>query len=248
MKEITKIEKNTFIWGETEELFVHSLLVKVIRANDSLSVQVHPTDDVAKLFGREKGKSEFWYVLVADEDAAIYYGFNKQMSEDKIISALENGTICSHINKIPVKVGDGFWVPAGLVHALLKGVKVLEVQNPVDLTYRFYDYGRVDKSGNPRELHIKESLASSNLSATSVPIQPTAVLKDGFYHKKLVCTPLFDLTEVEGKGIYKVNAQKTDLYVYDVLKNAHYSLKKGEELTFEGEVKIIIAEVKECII
>ena len=236
--------KNSFIWGNTEELNVYSVLDKVIDAKDSLSVQVHPTDDVAKRFGKEKGKSKYWYILQADEDAALYYGFNKDMTIEEIELSLKDNSICDDINKIPVKAGDGFWVPAGLVHAILKGVKLLEVQNQVDLTYRFYDYGRLDASGNARELHIEESLASSYLKSTPIPKQ-AEIKKDGqFNYRELVKTGLFNLTEIEGKGAYTVYAKKTDVYVYDVLKNAHYSIDRSNELTFNGDIKLVIAEVR----
>jgi mannose-6-phosphate isomerase len=239
-----EITKNKFIWGDTEELFVHSVLVKVINATDSLSVQVHPTDEVAKLFGRDKGKSEFWYVLEATDEGAIYYGFNQNMQKDGIVEALKNNSICKYINKISVKAGDGFWVPAGLVHALLKGVKVLEVQNQVDLTYRFYDYGRVGADGKERELHIEQSLASANLCATKIPVQAVKTKVDGFFKRELVNTPLFTLTEIEGKGSYTACAKKHNIYVYDVNKKEHFYANKGGELLFGGDIKLIVAEVR----
>jgi len=239
MIEKLNVIRNKFIWGETEELFVFSVLVKVIKAADNLSIQVHPTDEVAKQFGREEGKSEFWYILKADEDASIYFGFNKHMSKDAIVASLEDNSICDHINKISVKAGDGFWVPAGLVHAILKGVTLLEVQNPVDLTYRFYDYGRVGLDGNPRELHIEESLASADMQATQLPVQSDKVLVNGFNERELIKTSLFAMKEIEGSGSYTVTAKKCNVFVYDVNKKAYYSVKKGKELAFSGDIKLI---------
>lgn len=137
------------------------LLIKFIDAHDRLSVQVHPDDATAQLLGDDTvGKTEMWHILEADEGATIVYGVKEGVSRDMIKAAVDEGRVESILNYVPVKAGETYFIPAGLVHAIGKGILLAEVQQNSDTTYRFYDYGRLDASGNPRQLHTEKALTA----------------------------------------------------------------------------------------
>jgi mannose-6-phosphate isomerase len=134
------------------------LLIKIIDAQEDLSVQVHPDDELAQQRYEQNGKTEIWYVIHADENAGIYVGFNKPVEKLEYIDAVRNKNIASLLQFYPVKKGDLFFIPSGTVHALGKGVQVAEIQQPSDITYRIFDWNRVDAAGVSRTLHVAEAL------------------------------------------------------------------------------------------
>lgn len=133
------------------------LLIKFIDANDNLSVQVHPDDDLAKKYN-QSGKTEMWHVIQADEGAGLYIGFNKKTTPDIFTKAVIDGTVNTLLKYYPVKKGDTFMIPAGTVHAIGKGVLLAEIQQPSDVTFRIFDWNRRDENGQKRQLHIEEAL------------------------------------------------------------------------------------------
>ena len=134
------------------------LLIKLIDAKENLSVQVHPSDDYALKNENSFGKCEMWYIIDAEEGAGLYVGLNKDYTKEELAEKLNNGTLLDAMNFFEVKPGDYFVITPGTMHAIGKGVRLLEIQQNSDLTYRLYDYNRVDKNGNPRELHIEKGL------------------------------------------------------------------------------------------
>ena len=134
------------------------LLIKIIDAQEDLSVQVHPDDDLAQQRYEQNGKTEIWYVIHAEENAGIYVGFNKPVEKQDYIDAVQKKEIASLLQFYPAKKGELFFIPAGTVHALGKGVQVAEIQQPSDVTYRIFDWNRVDAAGMSRELHVAEAL------------------------------------------------------------------------------------------
>ena len=118
------------------------VMIKYIDAKENLSIQVHPTDEYAKAHSSDSGKNEMWYILEADEDAFIYLGFNRDVTKEEVKTAVEKGTIEALLNRVPVKKGDVYYIPAGTVHAIGAGCLICEVQQTSDATYRLYDYGR----------------------------------------------------------------------------------------------------------
>ena len=131
------------------------LLVKFIDSNDNLSVQVHPNDEMAQRLHNGMGKTEMWYVLSAEPGACIYAGFQKALSPEEYARRVADGSIMEALAKHEIYAGDVFYIPSGRIHAIGKGVRLVEVQQSSDLTYRIYDYGRMDLNGQPRELHTK---------------------------------------------------------------------------------------------
>ncbi|MEJ6982578.1 type I phosphomannose isomerase catalytic subunit [Pedobacter sp. P351] len=136
------------------------LLVKFIDANDDLSIQVHPNDVLAKKRHNSFGKTEMWYVIQADEGASLIAGFNQKVNEGVYLEKLNSGKLDDILNKEEVKAGDVFFLPAGRVHTIGKGLLIAEIQQTSDITYRIYDFDRVDDKGNKRELHTQEALAA----------------------------------------------------------------------------------------
>ncbi len=135
------------------------LLIKLIDAEDDLSIQVHPDDEYAALYTTDLGKTEMWYIVDAAPDAHIIYGFKKQYTAEEIASAIENGTLEELMNYVPVKKGETYFIPAGMVHAICKGILIAEIQQNSNITYRVYDYNRRGADGKTRELHVKDAVA-----------------------------------------------------------------------------------------
>ncbi|MEE4257426.1 MAG: type I phosphomannose isomerase catalytic subunit [Bacteroidales bacterium] len=134
------------------------VLIKLIDANDWLSIQVHPDDELAARRKIGRGKTEMWYVLGADDKAQLISGFSQKLNQQAYLRHLENKTLPEVMNYERVAAGDVFFMPAGRVHALGPGVLLAEIQETSDTTYRIYDWDRLDDQGNSRELHIDEAL------------------------------------------------------------------------------------------
>jgi mannose-6-phosphate isomerase, class I len=150
--------------GETnvcgKEFAAFPLLIKLIDAHDDLSVQVHPDDAYAHAHGLDAGKTEMWYIVEAEKGARIVYGLDKSKNptDDDLKNAAKEGTLDQYLNYVPVKAGDVYFIPAGLIHAIGKGILIAEVQQNSNTTYRLYDYNRTDKRGNTRPLHVEQAL------------------------------------------------------------------------------------------
>ncbi|KLU66116.1 putative mannose-6-phosphate isomerase YvyI [Desulfosporosinus acididurans] len=154
------------------------ILIKFIDAKKDLSIQVHPDDAYAKEYENGSlGKTEMWYVLDASRDASLIYGFYHDMDKETLQKSLQQGTIEKYLQKVRIEKDDVFYIEAGTVHAIGAGALIAEVQESSNLTYRLYDYDRVDKNGRARELHIDKALDVANLKRSSEPRQPVRVLK-----------------------------------------------------------------------
>lgn len=134
------------------------VLVKFIDAKKDLSVQVHPSDEYARKHEGDNGKTEMWYVIDAEEGAHLIYGFQHEVTEEILRKAVETGNLDKHLQKVEVHKGDTYFVPAGTVHGIGKGILVAEIQESSNVTYRVYDYNRVDKNGKKRELHFDKAV------------------------------------------------------------------------------------------
>ena len=134
------------------------LLVKLIDANDILSVQVHPDDAYASSVENDSGKTEMWYVIDAVEGAQLVYGLRDGATSEDFAKAVEQGTLREVMNYVPVKAGQTYFIPAGMVHAIGAGILIAEIQQNSDLTYRVYDFDRVGADGKLRPLHVDKAL------------------------------------------------------------------------------------------
>lgn len=147
------------------------LLFKFIDAKEDLSIQLHPNDDLAKERHDSFGKTEMWYVMQADESARLVVGFKKDSTKEEYLKHLESKNLVALLNESPVKKGDVFFLETGTIHAIGAGVMVAEIQQTSDITYRIYDWDRVDFTGKGRELHTELALEAINYTATPVKIE-----------------------------------------------------------------------------
>ena len=202
------------------------LLVKFIDANDDLSIQVHPNDELAKKRHNSFGKTEMWYVIQADEGASLIAGFNQKVNEDIYLEKLNSGRLNDILNKEEVEAGDVFFLPAGRVHTIGKGLLIAEIQQTSDITYRIYDFDRVDDKGNKRELHTEEALA-----ALDYEVYPEY---KSVYEKKLnepvhvVSCPYFSTNILEFNEAV-TRDYSFDSFVIHVCVQGSYTLKYGNE-------------------
>lgn len=153
------------------------ILIKLIDAKKDLSVQVHPDDEYARRVENSLGKTEMWYVLDAKPDSSLVYGFNQDTEPDQVRKAIENGKLEKLLNHVPIHKNDLFFIQAGTVHAIGAGALVAEIQENSNITYRLYDYDRVDKNGTKRPLHVDKALEVADLRSSAKPRQPMRVLK-----------------------------------------------------------------------
>lgn len=144
------------------------VMVKYIDACGDLSVQVHPSDGYARLHENDDGKNEIWFIVDAAEDAFIYLGFNRDVTQKEVRDGVQKGTVLELLNKVRVKRGEAYFIPAGTVHAIGKGCFICEVQQTSNVTYRLYDYGRLGLDGKPRELHLQKALDVLDYSGREV--------------------------------------------------------------------------------
>lgn len=165
------------------------ILIKFIDAKQDLSVQVHPDDEYARKYEHGSlGKTEMWYVLDATKNARLVYGFYHDISKEKLKKSLEEGTVERYLQKVKVKKDDLFYIEAGTVHAIGAGILIAEIQECSNITYRMYDYNRMDKDGKPRTLHIERALEVANRIGTQTPRQPMRVLRyQKGYASELLC-------------------------------------------------------------
>ncbi len=176
LKEVLQ-EHPEFIGTHPDKELGFPLLIKLIDAKEDLSIQVHPDDEYAREHENgEYGKYEMWYVLEAEKDAQIVYGFSHDCTKEQIRQAVENGTIIRHLQRVKVRKGDIFFIPPGTVHAIGKGIVIAEIQESSDLTYRLFDYNRVDKNGEKRNLHIDKALDILNIKESVKPKRPLRLL------------------------------------------------------------------------
>ena len=165
------------------------VLVKLIDAKRDLSVQVHPDDAYARANENgENGKTEMWYVMDADPDSRIAYGLHHTIGREQFLQAVENGTVEKYLQMVPVRKNDLFFIQPGTVHAIGAGCLIAEIQQSSNLTYRLYDYGRTDRNGKQRPLHLEKGLAVANLESMPEPRQPMRLLRySGGTASELLC-------------------------------------------------------------
>jgi mannose-6-phosphate isomerase len=160
------------------------ILIKLIDAKDYLSVQVHPDDEYALKVEGEYGKTEMWYIVDCEEGACLYYGFKNEISKDEFRQRIADNTITDVLNKVPVKKGDVYFIPAGTIHAIGSGILIAEIQQNSNTTYRVSDYGRLGADGKPRPLHIDKAVEVTNLTPPpTIADLPEGVLAECEYFK-----------------------------------------------------------------
>lgn len=183
------------------------ILIKLIDAKDNLSVQVHPDNEYALRVEGEYGKTEMWYIVDCDEGATLLYGFKDTISKDEFAQRIADNTLLEVTNAVPVKKGDVFFIQAGTLHAIGKGILIAEIQQNSNTTYRIYDYGRVGKDGNPRELHVEKAKDVTDLCPAKAYPETPVEQKDGYTSKLLSSCDYFTTyaIDVESKAVLEAD-------------------------------------------
>ncbi|RFZ85811.1 mannose-6-phosphate isomerase [Mucilaginibacter terrenus] len=203
------------------------LLVKFIDANDDLSVQVHPNDELAKKRHNSFGKTEMWYVIEADPGSSLIAGFNREMTEQEYVEALDGGHIMDTLNREDVSAGDVFFLPAGRVHTIGKGLLIAEIQQTSDITYRIYDFDRVDDKGQKRELHTQEALAA--IDYKHYPEYKTQYTPAQNETVELVKCPYFTTNVLDFTHATTKDYSNLDSFVIHVCVEGEYTIKHNSE-------------------
>lgn len=245
------------LFGKESSAVAFPLLVKIIDANDRLSVQVHPNDSYARKIENEPyGKTECWYILACDEDSEIIFG-HRATSKQEFKDMIKANRWDDLLIRVKVKKGDFFYVPSGTIHAIGKGVVILEIQQSSDITYRLYDYDRRDTTGKLRELHLDAALevatyphqehAFEKQIEVKEDLQSTCLIKGPYFtvfHWQLtghVSTPLIAdyllLNVIEGSGKMIVNNQE-----YKIEKGDHLILPSSiDSYDLTGDLEIMVS-------
>ena len=203
------------------------ILVKFIDANDWLSIQVHPDDELAAKRNEGMGKTEMWYIMQADEGAELISGFNKTVSKEEYLKHLENKTLKSILNFEKVKSGDVFYIPAGRVHALGPGILLAEIQQTSDTTYRIYDWDRIDAAGFTRELHTE--LAVDAIDYNFYKDYKTKYEDKKNETVKLVESPYFITNMIHLDRAIKKDYSELDSFVIHLCMEGGFKLKFDDE-------------------
>lgn len=212
------------------------LLIKLIDAKSDLSVQVHPNDEYAMKKAGEFGKTECWYILDCDEDAELIFGFNKEISREEFRRSVEDGTFLQYVNREKVKKGDLFFIEAGTLHAIGKGILLAEIQQNSNITYRVYDYGRLGADGKPRPLHIENAIDVTDCVPPKSEAKGAGEIREfeEFSVQSLVSCDLFTVDKYTARGNFSLtadNASFLSLLITDGSgKIGGIDVKKGDSL------------------
>ena len=221
------------------------LLIKFIDSTDDLSIQVHPDDELAAKRHNSLGKTEMWFSVLPAEGAYLYAGFKKQITPEQFRAMVADNTIVDVLGKFYPKRGDMFFLPAGRVHSIGRGNFVLEIQEASDITYRKYDYDRRDAQGNPRQLHIEESVDSITYNDTEMTV-------DHFEPKAgeeivMESCPFFTTTlmEIEGTTTLKLAERDSFSVVISTRGNAVLTAPDGSKTILnQGETVLVPASME----
>jgi len=202
---------------------IFPLLIKFIDANEDLSIQVHPDDELAKKRHNSFGKTEMWYVIEADPGSTLIAGFNKELTQQEYLDKFNNGHLTDILNKENVQAGDVFFLPAGRVHTIGKGLLIAEIQQTSDITYRIYDFDRLDDKGNKRELHTEEALAAINYK--HYPEYKTSYQPKKDETVKLVSCPYFTTNLLDFTKSTEKDYSNLDSFVIYVCVEGEFTVK-----------------------
>ena len=217
------------------------LLAKIIDAHQDLSIQVHPNDEMAKREHNKFGKSEMWYILDAEPGAYLYAGFKEKITPDQYKERVANGTITEVLAKHEVHKGDVFYLPSGRVHAICGGIKLAEIQQSSDVTYRIFDYNRPGLDGKPRELHTE--LAAKAIDYTVYPEYKTQHAQNIGEANVVLNTPFFSIKIVETNEPFHRNMIKYDSFIIMMNIGDPFTIRvraTGDEVLVPAESSCLI--------
>jgi len=221
------------------------LLIKLIDAADNLSFQVHPNDDYASKNLQSYGKSELWYILHANQGAELVSGFNRTTSGNEVLEKIMNNSISEIIHCENVKQGEVYYIPAGRIHSIGKGIVLAEIQQSSDITYRIWDFDRTDSNGNKRELHIDNAIEVLDFAAVTDAKTKFTKLPDS--SSKIIETPHFSCNVVCLLNILERDYANIDSFVVVICTVGVINFYcNGEKYKLQiGETSLIPAEINE---
>ncbi|MBW8331452.1 MAG: class I mannose-6-phosphate isomerase [Prolixibacteraceae bacterium] len=224
------------------------LLIKFIDANDDLSIQVHPDDKMSKDRHNAFGKTEMWYVLQADAGSKLQSGFNQEVDQDKYLFKLEHNELTDILNFEEVTTGDVYFIPAGRVHAIGKGILLAEIQQTSDVTYRIYDYDRRDDQGNLRELHTE--LALDAIDYALLPEYKTHYETKLNESVELVKCNYFTTNLLDLNRDVEKDYNKLDSFVIYICLEGEVNIEteSGSETIQKGETILIPASIENVLL
>lgn len=220
------------------------LLIKFIDANDNLSIQVHPDDELSKKRHNAFGKTEMWYVIQADSVSTLQSGFNQQVDQEQYLEKLEKNELTDILNFEEVAAGDVYFIPAGRVHAIGKGILLAEIQQTSDVTYRIYDYDRRDDEGNPRELHTE--LALDAIDFTLFPEYKSSYGPKPNESVELAKCKYFTTNVLELNTAIEKDYNQLDSFVIYICLEGELQIEteSGSETVQKGETILIPASIE----
>ena len=250
LEELLEVYMGDLAGDEVYENFGNEfpLLIKFIDANDDLSIQVHPDDEMAAERHNSYGKTEMWYVMQADRGSKLQSGFNQQVDQEKYLEKLEKVELTDILNFEEVTAGDVFFIPAGRVHAIGKGILLAEIQQTSDVTYRIYDYDRRDDHGNPRELHT--DLALDAIDYTPFPEYKTKYELKPNESVELVNCQYFTTNVLQINAVVEKDYNKLDSFVIYICMEGTLVIEteSGSESIQKGETILLPASIESVLL
>ena len=221
-----------------------NLLVKLIDSSQSLSIQVHPSDEYALKYENSLGKTEMWIILETEKDSYINLGFNKDVLKSDFPELIKDDSILKCLNKIYVKPGDVYLIKPGTIHAIGKGITLLEIQESSKLTYRVYDFNRVDNSGNKRELHVDKAMDVLNFSRLEVKnLKEEKEIKTDYFVVKGDVVNEEKEVEIFKASIITVIDGEGKIDELNVSKYKSYLILPSKKLFLKGRFKYFLTSV-----
>ena len=210
------------------------ILTKIIDSGDNLSLQVHPSDETADKSKGEEAKTESWYIADCEDGAELIYGFKEDITPEEFIKSVNDGTFIDKVNKVKVKKGECYHITAGTLHAICKGILLVEVQQNSNTTFRVYDYDRVGKDGKKRELHVERALQVLNYKKQQIITSPKEEEKTKtFVRRPLSQCEFYDFCELKNDGETAIFADDKSFVSYVLIEG------EGTISCDEGEVELI---------
>ncbi len=250
LEEITEVYMGDLVGDKVYDTYgtEFPVLVKFIDTRDALSIQVHPDDDLAAARHGSRGKTEMWYIMDCEPGAYVYVGFNRPVTQQEYLAALTGGRLTDILHRYEVRKGDIYYIPSGTIHAIGPGVMLAEIHETSDITYRIYDWGRVDTNGNPRQLHTAEATDAIDFEYGKNYLLKVSATPNTA--NEIISTPFFTACEMIIDGEMRRDYYALDSFVACVCTEGELRVatQGGEELLKAQDTVLLPAETEEAVI
>jgi mannose-6-phosphate isomerase len=222
LEELIKLYSLELLGKKCVDMDRFPVLVKIIDANDKLSVQVHPGDAYALKDCGDLGKTEMWYIIDAKPNSRLVYGTLPGVSKEEFKASITNGSLQEKMRYVNVVKGDVIFIPVGTVHAIMEGLIIAEIQQNSDTTYRVFDWDRTDVNGNSRELHIDKALDVINFDFDGKINKPIDIKHSGYNEEKLISCEYFKVDKIIIDNLYEDKTDGNSLFIYTSIDGDGY--------------------------